>query len=197
MLHSGRDSPHSSTEVVFDPVVVMPLGVFISHSVGPVELPIVEKLSAVLTGTGVTPYLAMYDRQAGVLLSAKVQEHIRQSDVLLAVLTAKGTEAAWVHDEIGFALGKDLRVLPFVEKGVDVKGMLKGVEAYEFDPSAPEGAIERVTHDLALLSERKERASLTKQLEDMDKQLQEVEIVVGIVLAVVLVVFLAWALSRE
>ena len=166
----------------------MSLGVFISHSVGGVELPIVRRISASLSGAGVTPYLAMDDRQVGTKLTTKVQQHIEESDVLLALLTTKGTESDWVHDEIGFALGKGRKVLPFVEKGVDVGGMLAGVEYYEFDPESPQPAIDRVAHDLLIQSARKDMESATKETRDAATL---VFIVLLVVLAIVLVVFLA------
>jgi nucleoside 2-deoxyribosyltransferase len=163
------------------------LSVFISHSVGPVELPIVYHLSAALSGVGATPYLAINDRQAGVQLSAKLKEHIEESDVLLAVLTARGTDSAWVHEEIGYALGKGKKVLPFVEKGVEVKGMLQGVEAYIFDTSAPDMVIEKVAHDIALRAKSKEHARVKRQAE-------QAEIGIMVLLAVALSAILAWAL---
>ena len=121
--------------------------VFISHSVGKAELRFVHHLSASLTGAEVPNYLALHDRQPGVRLSEKVKSHIESSQVLIALLTRKGNQSSWVHDEIGYALGKGLKVFAFVEKSLKLDGMHAGAEYLTFDPTDP-------SSDIAALSER-------------------------------------------
>lgn len=134
----------------------MPYSVFISHSIGPNELPIVNHLSASLTGAGVSAYLALYDRKPGTQLAVKVQSNIAAADVLLALLTKRGTESAWVQQEIGFAMGQRRRVIVFVERGVRLSGMLNGVEYFEFNPTDPGGAVDQMAQYASWLKSQKE-----------------------------------------
>lgn len=136
----------------------MPITVFISHSVGEAENPIVNHLAASLSGAGIPNYLAMHDRQPGTRLTEKVKTHITASQVLVALLTRKGNQSSWVHDEIGFALGKGRRVVALLEKGLKVDGMHNGAEYFEFDPADP-------ASDIAVLSERLARQGAEEEAE--------------------------------
>jgi TIR domain len=175
----------------------MSLSVFISHSIGPVEIPIVNHLSAALYGAGVNAYLAFYDRQPGVQLSSKVQANIDASDILLALVSKKGVDSTWVQHEVGFALGRNKKVIAFVEKGVKPGAMLQGVEYYEFDPSAPGGSVDNMAGYLKWLKSQKELAIAQRQAAiaqaEADRNLAIAETVVGIGL----ILFLIWALTRE
>lgn len=165
----------------------MPLTVFISHSVGKEENLVVNHLSAALSGAGVPNYLAMHDRQPGVRLSEKVKAHIGDSHVLIAVLTRKGDESSWVHDEIGYALGKGLRVVALLERGLKLDGMHEGAEYISFDPTNP-GA------DIVTLSERLARQQAEQDAEHARAEAAEargradaVEVFAVIVLCIALV----------
>ena len=173
------------------------LTVFISHSVGTTELPIVHHLSAALYGAGVGAYLALYDRQPGVQLSAKVQMNIDASDILLALITKAGLESAWVQQEIGFALGRRKKVIAFVEKGVKPEAMLQGVEYYQLDPSTPGGTVNHMANYLAWLKSQKELAIAQQEAAlaraEADRNLAIAEGVIG----VGFILLLIWALSRK
>lgn len=166
---------------------------FISHSVGTVENPIVNHLSASLFGAGVPNYLAMYDRQPGVRLSKKVTAHIEESSILVAVLTQRGQDSSWVHDEIGYALGRKLRVVSFIENGLKLDGLHAGVEEVYFDPKDP-------AKDIAILSERiareraeKAAAEARADAAESDQATQNAEIaaVIIVVAAIFVIAILA------
>jgi hypothetical protein len=175
----------------------MALDVFISHSIGPEEIPVVNHLSAALNGAGVGAYLALYDRQPGVLLSAKVQTNIGGSDILVALVSKRGVDSEWVHHETGFALGRSKRVIAFVEKGIKPGGMLAGVEYYEFDPANPDGQVGEMATYVAWLKSQKELATTRQQLaavqEGADRNLMIAE---GVIM-IGLIILLVWALSRN
>lgn len=180
------------------------LTVFISHSVGPVEIPVVNHLSASLTGAGVHSYLALYDRQPGNQLSSKVRAHIDSSDALLALITKRGADSDWVQNEVGFAIGRSKPVIPLVEKGIKPGAMLQGQEYFEFDPSTPNGGVDNVTNYLSWIKSQKElamaneraaraetRAAQAKTEADQTIAALEAVIVVGVIILLIL------ALSRE
>jgi hypothetical protein len=171
----------------------MTLSVFVSHSVGTAENPLVNQLSASLHGAGVPNYLAMYDRQPGVRLSDKVKRHIVESSLLVAVLTKLGQESSWVHDEIGFALGKERRVVAFVEKGLKIDGMHAAAEYVSFDPKAPDADISALSERLARLRAEEEAAAARKALSGMTERAENAEIAALILLvaAVIVIAFLA------
>lgn len=175
----------------------MPLSVFISHSVGPVEIPIVNHLSAALYGAGVGAYLAFYDRQPGVQLSEKVKANIDASDILLALITKKGADSTWVQHEVGFAIGRGKKVISFVEKGVKPGAMLQGVEYFEFDPSAREGSVENMASYLAWLKSQKELAIAQQEAALAQAQAQRNAAIAETVIGIGLILFLVWALSRD
>jgi hypothetical protein len=175
----------------------MTLGVFISHSVGPVEIPIVNHLSAALYGAGVNAYLAFYDRRPGVQLSAKVQANIDASDILLALISKKGVDSAWIQHEVGFALGRHKKVIAFVEKGVKPGAMLAGVEYFEFDPAAPGGSVDNVASYMAWLNSQKELAVAQQQVAIAQAEAQRNAAIAEGIVGIGLFILLIWALSRD
>jgi nucleoside 2-deoxyribosyltransferase len=174
----------------------MPLGVFISHSVGTEELPLVHHLSAALTGAGIQPYLALYDRQPGTYLSTKVQANITRSDILLVLVTKKGAESKWLHEEIGYAIGKGRKIVPFVEAGVDARQMLEGREYYEFDPNAPTNGVDVMASYLRWIQSQQELAEARATAENAELRVQQAELLAAIVV-IGAILILAIALSRE
>jgi len=68
---------------------------------------------------GVTPIIASQFRPATIsqTLPEKIENLIRQSHCILAILTRNGLSSTFVQQEIGFALGKNKPVIPFVETG--------------------------------------------------------------------------------
>jgi len=120
--------------------------VFISYSTKDREL--IEDIAEFLPLKGITPYIAEWDVTPGKNLPRKVVSQIRNSDCVVAILTKGGKRSEWVNQEIGCALGLDKLVIPFVEKGVRVKGFLEARECIRFDPSDPESlpsALEQLT----------------------------------------------------
>jgi hypothetical protein len=154
----------------------VPLSVFVSHSVGPREGPLVDRISAGLTGARVAHYVAKYDRQPGNLLSAKVREHVEASSVLFAVITAGGNDSAYVHEEIGCALGRHLRVIAFVEKGQWEGAMLDGVEQIPFDPGDPESDVAAATEYLARLRAEADLVESQAQARALQERAEQAEL---------------------
>ncbi len=145
-------------------------------------MPIINQMSAEFTGAGVQPYIAHYHRELGNNLSTKVQTAISASNALVVLWTATGSHAAWVNQEVGFALGRGLPVYALVEKGVEVKGMLHDAEYMAFDPSDPSPVLGHMAQYLAYIQSQKELAETRAQLETAREQVEEMEILAGVVL---------------
>jgi nucleoside 2-deoxyribosyltransferase len=98
--------------------------------------------------------VAAYDDQPGAYLSEKVKTSITGSDCVLAVMTKNGSRSKWVHEEIGAAYALNKPVIPVVEKGVNVEGVLEGKQYIEFDKNYPNQAYERVHAYLSKIKEK-------------------------------------------
>ena len=86
---------------------------------------------------GVTPIIASQYRPAtpSQTLSDKIKSLIHQSHSLLAILTRNGLNSRFVQQEIGFALGRNKPVIPFVEIGIHAEelALLQGTEYLPID----------------------------------------------------------------
>lgn len=151
-------------------------------------MPIVGALLDRLRSRGIEPYLAERDPQPGRSLSSKVLERIRHSDLVTVFWTRRGSSSEWVNQEIGAAKAEGKVVVPLVEKGVRVKGLLEGIERVEFDRSDPDSALESLEEFLAQKREAKEEAEREAQFW---RDVETVAMVTIVVVALVLVLLLA------
>ena len=110
--------------------------VFISHSTKDRE--IIVEIARSIQSDEIKAYVAEWDITPGVDLPRKVKNQIKRCDCVVVILTKRGTRSQWVHQEIGCANGLDKLVIPFVEKGVKVKGFIGSREYIEFDRSDPD-----------------------------------------------------------
>lgn len=127
----------------------MPLKAFFSHSTR--DRPLVERIRARAEGAGLGLYLAEHDRQPGRQLSRKIQRAIDRCGVMVVLLTSKGYDAPYVHQEIGYALKGRKLVIPVVEHTVDPQAalaMLQGVEYVTVDFAHPDRAIDAAVGQL-------------------------------------------------
>ena len=111
----------------------MSYSVFVSHCMVEEDSPIIDELAKRLRGMGIEPYLAERDPQSGRSLSARMLERIRSADLVTVFWTKRGASSEWVNQEVGAARSVGKLVVPIVEKGVRVRGLLEGVERVEFD----------------------------------------------------------------
>ena len=63
-------------------------------------------------------------QQYGLLISDKIRREIGESDWLVAVIIKRGRSSASVHEKIGHALGRGVKVALMVEEGVEKSGIL-------------------------------------------------------------------------
>jgi len=112
--------------------------VFISHSTK--DMNIVNEFVNILRLKGIEAYMAVSDVQPGTDLWTKIESNIRSSNCVLAVLTQDGSRSEMVNQEIATANAFKIPVVPIVEKGVRLKGVLSGREYIEFDKDSPNQA---------------------------------------------------------
>ena len=98
--------------------------VFISHAFGGDDEPLAGTLKKDLAATGITGYLAEKTQRYDLLISDKIRQEIDESDWLVAIITKRSHASASVHEEIGYALGRGVRVALMVEEGIEKNGVL-------------------------------------------------------------------------
>ena len=107
----------------------MSFSVFFSHSSQDYDL--VKKLSDHIGVEGFNSIIAqdVRPRTHPQNLSDKVRELIMESDAVATIISKNGVNSNWVHQEIGFSLGKK-PLIPFVEDGIPSTslGFLQGAE---------------------------------------------------------------------
>lgn len=74
------------------------------------------------------PVVVAARREPGKPLADKVTDCIRESDLLVPILTRSSIGNQWVNQEIGYAHGIGREVVPLVESGIlhDLKGFIHG-----------------------------------------------------------------------
>lgn len=87
-----------------------------------------ENLASILQKSlekrGIEGYIAQLKPAYDLLISDKVKCEIQSSDYLIAIITTYGLSSASVHEEIGYAIGKDIPVILMVEEDVKEGGVL-------------------------------------------------------------------------
>ena len=147
--------------------------VFISHHIGKDEkLAVILQYS--LKKRGIIGYIAQRKQEYELLIIDKIKKQIKNSDYLVALITKYGLKSASVHEEIGYAIASDVKVILMVEESVDEQGVLiHGKEPYDFDRRFFE--IEADDMSKYILSKgitRKNKNSKVKQTKEKDQYQQ-------------------------
>lgn len=107
---------------------------FISHAFTERDTPLAARLGDILRKGGDTGYLAERHLEYDLMIHEKLKSAIDASDYLVAIITKDGQSSPSVHEEIGYALGRDIRVLIMLERGVKMRGVFAhGKEPEAFD----------------------------------------------------------------
>jgi excisionase family DNA binding protein len=96
-------------------------------------LDVVSEISKHLKQESIDVYVAEFYPEPGEMLPKKILKNLRSSDCMVVILTSVGVQSPWVQQEIGVAKTLDLPIIPMVEEGVTVKGLLEGVEYIPLD----------------------------------------------------------------
>ena len=136
--------------------------VFISYSFA--DKQIVKEMIYALKTRSIDSYTAEHDAQYGKPLTTKIQNAIRDSDALVAIIT-KNNPSPSVEQEIGFALNEGMHVIPVIEEGARVGFMLNDLEQMRFKNDHIEDACDKVAR------------YITKELESYESEEEDEEYV--------------------
>ena len=89
--------------------------VYVSHS--PADEDLALQLAAALWRVGLESYAALYNLSPAISLAERATFGLRNSECLVALLTAEGSSSPEVCQEIGLARGLDLLIIPLLEEG--------------------------------------------------------------------------------
>jgi hypothetical protein len=130
--------------------------VFVSHASK--DHMAVESVHRQLESIGVTSYLAEHDQRAGERLSQKVEQALRGSDLVVAILTPAGYDSRYVQQELGVARGTGTLIIPLVHPDLTEAdlGLLNDIEYIRFDPSTPQDGLASLTERVADLARRQQ-----------------------------------------
>ncbi|MDE1863450.1 MAG: toll/interleukin-1 receptor domain-containing protein [Thaumarchaeota archaeon] len=65
-------------------------------------------------------------------LAKKIRNGIESSHLIILLITFNSTNTIWLNQEIGYAAAKNIPTIPIVEKGIDLKGFLEGMQFIVF-----------------------------------------------------------------
>jgi nucleoside 2-deoxyribosyltransferase len=158
--------------------------IFLSHSSR--DESIVEPIRAQANAFDVDVYLHELHPEPGATLSAKITAAIQASDALVVLITPNTVTSAYVNQEIGYALGQSLPVIPLVAPGVtnDQLAMLEGVEYVAFDPDHPHKALTHLTARLHVMQAAKVAVADTAKQAEVQMALrrqQELAVALGFI----------------
>ena len=97
--------------------------VFISHAFGGGDEPLANTLKKDLDAAGIDGYLAEKTPRYDLPIGDKIRQEIDESDWLVAIITKRSHASASVHEEVGYALGRGVKVALMVEEGVEAAGV--------------------------------------------------------------------------
>ncbi len=112
---------------------------------------------------GIELYRFDHDPRPGAELSEKVKDAIRNADLFLVLLTHRSRRSTWVQQEIGIAAGAGKAIVPVVQSGVEVKGVLEGREYIQMDATDPTDGLVRAVRHLERVARKREAEAAAKR----------------------------------
>lgn len=117
--------------------------VFLSYSSA--SQPWVRKFTDALTASGITKWFDAHEILPGDRWQDKIEKALRQSRVLLMVITPESIQRPWTFFELGAALADGKRIVPVLSEGVDPGDIPALVRQFQFvREKSPEAAARRV-----------------------------------------------------
>jgi TIR domain len=143
---------------------------FLSHTTADGAL--VEIVKTRLVPFGVVVYVAEHDNKAGDHLPSKVETEIVDSDLVVVLLTARGSSSNFVNQEIGFAHAKGKLVIPIVadDAGHPDLGFLVGAEYINLDPDEPDKAIQHLTDRIGGILQQHHHAEMERHRAELERE---------------------------
>ena len=124
--------------------------VYISHSEDDESMAV--ELSSALSRVGLECYVAMYRLGQVIPRSERTSFGIRNSDCMIAILTVEGSTSSAVNQEIGFAKGIDMLIIPLQETGAQLPFFIEPLKSFQFSRSSYRDAVGRLIKTIRDLS---------------------------------------------
>jgi len=105
--------------------------IFLSYSHR--DLDIAYKIYSIFSRIGIPCYLAELYPEPGVSLWNKIEEMINRSAIVVVIWTRNSYYSPYVNQELGAAKRAGKRIIPLVEEGAELKGVLEGMEYVKLD----------------------------------------------------------------
>lgn len=142
----------------------MVYSIFLSHSAR--DLPLASAVKGQVEAIGVSVYLYEEHAAPGESLTQKLQQAITDHDALVALLTPNSAPRSYVHQEIGFALGKTKPAVALVVPGVpqEALAMLAEREYIRLNPADPLEGMTRLLQFLHGKAAEKQQTQLVAAL---------------------------------
>jgi len=131
----------------------LPLKVFISYPRE--DLWLAYKIQKLLADAGIFAYLAELYPEPGVTLWEKIKRMIENSDIVVVLWTGSSRSSAFVNQEIGYAIRCKKLIIPLVERGISVEGVLEGKEYIQFERGRTNEAFSTLCQALTNFIQRK------------------------------------------
>lgn len=115
---------------------------FISHHHE--DRAVAAEVASSLQAFGLTGFIAHRDLQQGAEWIEEIKRSLREAAVLVAVLTPKFLTSNWTDQEVGFAVGRDVPIIP-IDAGSTPYGFMAGIQAVRWGNAGTEGGLYGVT----------------------------------------------------
>lgn len=100
---------------------------FISHSTRDIKNDVGE-VHKILKTCKIPCYIADIDAPLGNVLPAEIKKAIEESELFLVFITQYSKRSLWVNQEIGYALGKEIPVIPLKKGRATIKGLIEAAK---------------------------------------------------------------------
>jgi hypothetical protein len=120
--------------------------IYISHSEK--DEPLALLLSKALWRIGLESYSAIYNLSPGISRAELVSFGIQNSECLIALLTKNGSVSCTVCQEVGFAKGCDILIIPLLEDGAKLPILIEQSYPIAFSKSNFEDGIGKVIKNI-------------------------------------------------
>ena len=100
---------------------------FISHATKDVSGDVGE-ICAIFEKCKIRSFIADRDAPLGNPLPQEIKKAIEDSELFLVFLTKNSKKSIWVNQEIGYALGKGIPVIPLKKGRIRVKGLIESAK---------------------------------------------------------------------
>lgn len=133
----------------------VPFSAFISHKTSQPELLVAATQR--LKAAGIHVNVAEWQPYGGrPLYNGKIKEMLQSSDCLIVLMTAEAAASPDVNQELGAFWDKSKPIIPFVQHGLTLTGVLSGVEGVYFYPMNPQPALDDLVTSVTRWRQRKQ-----------------------------------------